>query len=467
MSVNIDSAAANLTAADVAADQMQRSPIAAGVEEAEAEAAQTRLGADGSSSASEASESDDEHAAAAASIELPAVEEDEPEEPAPPTEPSAAEPEKPRVLPPPRELFEVDTPDPLLQPPKTGNGNPMLYPPPRHVTAEPAEPQPLQPNASLHMLAAQLMAADAERLQNPALSLNRVVYDSNEPLDMATNPFVTAESLHSVHPPLSKRKEAAAAAAAAAANNNGGAAGEPSAAAALRFESRFESGNLRRAVQVSEYEYDLILRPDANTRGHTQWFYFGVAKMKHGPLYKFNVVNCVKPDSLFNAGMLPLVYSTKEVARTGLGWRRMGHNVCYYQNHIKRRTGYYYTASFQVTGRQPATSHHLHLHLPPPPPPPPPLPRSRSASSTPTTSATSPTATRTRCPTWARTSRGSRTTRRRASASAAARSARRSPGTRWSCSRSRRSPPSLTRSPRARASSCRRASTPARPTRHT
>ena len=63
MSVNIDSAAANLTAADVAADQMQRSPIAAGVEEAEAEAAQTRLGADGSSSASEASESDDEHEA--------------------------------------------------------------------------------------------------------------------------------------------------------------------------------------------------------------------------------------------------------------------------------------------------------------------------------------------------------------------------------------------------------------------
>ena len=293
MSVNIDSAAANLTAADVAADQMQRSPIAAGVEEAEAEAAQTRLGADGSSSASEASESDDEHAAAAASIELPAVEEDEPEEPAPPTEPSAAEPEKPRVLPPPRELFEVDTPDPLLQPPKTGNGNPMLYPPPRHVTAEPAEPQPLQPNASLHMLAAQLMAADAERLQNPALSLNRVVYDSNEPLDMATNPFVTAESLHSVHPPLSKRKEAAAAAAAAAANNNGGAAGEPSAAAALRFESRFESGNLRRAVQVSEYEYDLILRPDANTRGHTQWFYFGVAKMKHGtPTAQFGAIRC-------------------------------------------------------------------------------------------------------------------------------------------------------------------------------
>ena len=47
--------------------------------------------------------------------------------------------------------------------------------------------------------------------------------------------------------------------------------------------------------------------------------------------------------------MLPLVYSTKEVARTGLGWRRMGHNVCYYQNHIKRRSSFYYTLSFQLS----------------------------------------------------------------------------------------------------------------------
>ena len=61
----------------------------------------------------------------------------------------------------------------------------------------------------------------------------------------------------------------------------------------LLFESRFESGNLRRAVQVSEYEYDLILRPDANTRGHTQWFYFGVAKMKHGtPTAQFGAIRC-------------------------------------------------------------------------------------------------------------------------------------------------------------------------------
>ena len=37
----------------------------------------------------------------------------------------------------------------------------------------------------------------------------------------------------------------------------------------LQFESRFESGNLRRAIQVYETEYDLILKPDYNTKGYT------------------------------------------------------------------------------------------------------------------------------------------------------------------------------------------------------
>ena len=37
----------------------------------------------------------------------------------------------------------------------------------------------------------------------------------------------------------------------------------------LLFESRFESANLRRAIQVYEHEYDLILKPDYNTRGYT------------------------------------------------------------------------------------------------------------------------------------------------------------------------------------------------------
>ena len=44
----------------------------------------------------------------------------------------------------------------------------------------------------------------------------------------------------------------------------------------LIFESRFESGNLRRAVKIGDYEYNLILKYDHNTTTFTQWFYFKI-----------------------------------------------------------------------------------------------------------------------------------------------------------------------------------------------
>jgi len=37
----------------------------------------------------------------------------------------------------------------------------------------------------------------------------------------------------------------------------------------LIFESRFESGNLRRAVKIGENEYNLILKYDHNTTAYT------------------------------------------------------------------------------------------------------------------------------------------------------------------------------------------------------
>ena len=48
---------------------------------------------------------------------------------------------------------------------------------------------------------------------------------------------------------------------------------------ALHFDAQFESGNLRRAVQVAPFAYDLVLNCDVNTRGHTQWFFFRVRNM--------------------------------------------------------------------------------------------------------------------------------------------------------------------------------------------
>jgi hypothetical protein len=47
--------------------------------------------------------------------------------------------------------------------------------------------------------------------------------------------------------------------------------------------------------------------------------------------YTFHILNFVKPDSSFNDGMKPLVYSSNEAEDKGIGWMRMGEDVAYYQ----------------------------------------------------------------------------------------------------------------------------------------
>ena len=49
---------------------------------------------------------------------------------------------------------------------------------------------------------------------------------------------------------------------------------QQSAVKTLCFSSLSESCNLRKAVQVRDYEYDLVLSPDINTDHHHQWFLF-------------------------------------------------------------------------------------------------------------------------------------------------------------------------------------------------
>jgi hypothetical protein len=54
------------------------------------------------------------------------------------------------------------------------------------------------------------------------------------------------------------------------------------------------------------------MQNDINTTGHTQWFYFRVQNTKRGQQVKFNIINYSKPDSLFNYGMKPAIYSEKK-----------------------------------------------------------------------------------------------------------------------------------------------------------
>jgi len=103
---------------------------------------------------------------------------------------------------------------------------------------------------------------------------------------------------------------------------------------------------------VSPTEYDLYMRPDTNTRGHHQWFYFrATSRSNLGPV-RFNIVNFTKRRSLYENGMRVCVCSLKDKesqlssAKTGLsdspldaelaGWKRGGYDIKYQPSKLNR-----------------------------------------------------------------------------------------------------------------------------------
>ncbi|KAK6492975.1 cytosolic carboxypeptidase 1-like isoform X1 [Huso huso] len=125
----------------------------------------------------------------------------------------------------------------------------------------------------------------------------------------------------------------------------------------LKFNSQFESGNVRKAIQVRKFEYDLILNSDINSNHYHQWFYFEVSGMRSGVSYRFNIINCEKSNSQFNYGMQALMYSVQEALSGRPRWIRTGTDICYYKNHFSRSSiaaggqkgKSYYTITFTVT----------------------------------------------------------------------------------------------------------------------
>uniref|UniRef100_A0A8C1T799 Cytosolic carboxypeptidase 1 n=1 Tax=Cyprinus carpio TaxID=7962 RepID=A0A8C1T799_CYPCA len=125
----------------------------------------------------------------------------------------------------------------------------------------------------------------------------------------------------------------------------------------LKFNSKFESGNLRKAIQVRKFEYDLILNSDINSNHYHQWFYFEVSNMRPGVRYRFNIINCEKSNSQFNYGMQVLMYSVQDAINGSPHWVRTGSDICYYKNHFSRSSiaaggqkgKSYFTLTFTVT----------------------------------------------------------------------------------------------------------------------
>lgn len=122
----------------------------------------------------------------------------------------------------------------------------------------------------------------------------------------------------------------------------------------IRFDSKFESGNLDKVVKVRDGEYDLYIRSDANSRRHTQWFYFSVENILRPHRVKFNILNFTKDNLLYTQGMQPLIYSTKQ---PGKGWHSAGVNITFriskLMRYITRRKPYYsmsFDYDFEVAG---------------------------------------------------------------------------------------------------------------------
>lgn len=99
----------------------------------------------------------------------------------------------------------------------------------------------------------------------------------------------------------------------------------------LTFNSKFESGNLHKAIKITDYEYMLYLNADTNTNDQSHWYYFSVYNPRKTSI-TFKITNMLKKDFLYLAGMKPCVYSTLLLEKNGIQWHRDCTNVSYIEN---------------------------------------------------------------------------------------------------------------------------------------
>jgi hypothetical protein len=191
------------------------------------------------------------------------------------------------------------------------------------VTSEPPEPLYV-PKETILM---DSLKREAERYIYPDSMINRLIYESMDPSPFTKDLDPAAYGLDRLPFYLPESKEDTT----------------------LVFESRFESGNLRRVIQLSDFEYNLILKTDYNTNCHTQWYYFSVANVRKDIPYRFDIINLNKPDSLYNEGMKILCYSEKKARLKKVGWYRSGQEICYFCNSLKKKNGtFFYSLTFQM-----------------------------------------------------------------------------------------------------------------------
>ena len=80
------------------------------------------------------------------------------------------------------------------------------------------------------------------------------------------------------------------------------------------------------------------------------FYSFQVQNMRSDITYRFSIVNFSKPDSLYNYGMKPVLYSQIEAEKHFVGWSRVGSNIRYYRNEsmFDEDEGYSFTLTFTI-----------------------------------------------------------------------------------------------------------------------
>ena len=115
----------------------------------------------------------------------------------------------------------------------------------------------------------------------------------------------------------------------------------------LRFNSRFESGNLLMAYRLCGDSYHLVLEYDKNASGSCQWFYFQVSNVQRGVRYTFYISGFHKNNGVFASGSKVFMYSEQLARRQNMGWIRTGMRYGYGVT-LKSRGEKRSTLQFQV-----------------------------------------------------------------------------------------------------------------------
>lgn len=74
-------------------------------------------------------------------------------------------------------------------------------------------------------------------------------------------------------------------------------------------------------LQIKELANQIIFKHTSPTSLNFKMFSFSLS-----------IVNMTKDESLYNEGMKPLLYSTKDAQLHNIGWRRCGDNITYFCN---------------------------------------------------------------------------------------------------------------------------------------